>query len=221
MIFRDRKDAGEKLAEQMTEFAERNDVLVLALPRGGVPVAFEVANKLKVALDILPVRKLGVPGREELAMGAVASGGTRVLNRLVVEPLGISEKVIDEVTEKEERELERLENIYRSDSSKPKLEGKIVILIDDGLATGATMRAATFAARRNKPAKIVIAVPLASPDACQEFAHEVDRVICIATPQPFHGVGMWYRNFSQTTDNEVRELLDLAEKNLRNKGEPW
>jgi putative phosphoribosyl transferase len=209
MIFRDRKDAGEKLAEELAEYAGRDDVLVLALPRGGVPVAFEVAQRLGAPLDVFLVRKLGVPGHEELAMGAIASGGTRVLNDSVVSSLRIPDEMIDAVAAVEERELARRETEYRDAMPPPEIEGKIVILIDDGLATGATMRAAAIALKEQHPQKLVIAVPVSSPDTCEAFAADVDEIICAETPQPFYGVGMWYRDFSQTTDEEVRELLNL------------
>lgn len=208
MIFQNRTDAGQKLAEGLTEYKNRDDVLILALPRGGVPVAFEAARKLNAPLDVFLVRKLGVPGHEELAMGAIASGGVRVLNETVVNPLRIPESVINAVAEKEQRELERREREYRDALPSPEIEGKIVILIDDGLATGATMRAAAIALKQQNPAKIIIAVPVSSPETCDEFEQEVDAIICAATPQPFYGVGIWYRDFSQTTDKEVRELLE-------------
>jgi putative phosphoribosyl transferase len=210
MIFTNRIDAGRKLAEKLTEFAGRDDVLVLALPRGGVPVAYEVATKLKAPLDVFLVRKLGVPGHEELAMGAIASGGTRVLNDYVVNSLRIPEAAIDAVAEKEQLELNRREQEYRDALPPPEIEGKIVILIDDGLATGSTMKAAAVALKKLNPAKIVVAVPVSSPETCEEFASEVDSIVCAATPEPFYGVGMWYKDFSQTTDKEVRELLRIT-----------
>lgn len=216
MIFLDRKDAGRRLAERLTEYSEKENVLVLALPRGGVPVAFEVARTLGIPLDVFLVRKIGVPGREELAMGAIASGGTRVLNKMVIDPLRIPENVIEAVAEKERIELERREKAYRDDLPAPQVEKKIVILIDDGLATGATMRAAVKAVRELEPEKLIVAVPVASPDICDEFRQTVDKVVCLATPQPFHGVGVWYDDFSQTTDMEVREFL-YESKLLENK----
>lgn len=214
MIFQDRIDAGQKLAERLTEYADRADVLVLALPRGGVPVAFEVAQRLGAPLDVFLVRKLGVPGHEELAMGAIASGGTRVLNEDVVGPLRIPDAVIDRVAEIEQTELERREDTYRDALPPPQIAGKIVILIDDGLATGATMRAAALAIREQNPQKLIIAVPVASPRTCQEFETEADAIVCAVTPEPFHGVGMWYRDFSQTTDDKVRELLSANRQHL-------
>lgn len=210
MIFTNRIDAGRKLADKLTEYADRHDVLVLALPRGGVPVAYEVALKLKAPLDVFLVRKLGVPGHEELAMGAIASGGVRVLNDYVVGSLRIPESAIDAVAEKEQLELKRRENEYRDALPPPELAGKIVILIDDGLATGSTMKAAAIALKRQNPAKIVVAVPVSSRDTCEEFESEVDSIVCAVTPEPFYGVGMWYQDFSQTSDEEVRELLKVG-----------
>ncbi len=207
MIFRDRVDAGQKLAEKLTEYARRDDVLILALPRGGVPVAFEVAERLNAPMDVFLVRKLGVPGHEELAMGAIASGGVRVLNERTINYLNIPEEVIDRVAAKEQRELERREKTYRDDLPAPDVKGKTVILIDDGLATGSTMRAAVIALKQMNPTKIVVAVPVASDETCREFQQEVDAVVCAITPEPFYGVGLWYDDFSQTTDEEVRELL--------------
>jgi predicted phosphoribosyltransferase len=211
-FFNNRIDAGKRLAERLSEYANREDVLVLALPRGGVPVAFEVAKELNVKMDIFIVRKLGVPGNEELAMGAIASGNIRVLNEDVVRSFRITQKVIDEATANELRELERREHIYRRNRPVPKISGSTVILIDDGLATGATMRAAVAAVKTKNPAKLIIAVPVAAPDTCSAFGSEVDEVLCVATPEPFYGVGAWYEDFSQTTDKEVCELLDRAAK---------
>ena len=211
MIFRDRTEAGQKLAERLTEYEGRDDVIVLALPRGGVPVAYEVANRLNAPLDVFLVRKLGVPGLEELAMGAIASGGTRVLNASVIGPLRIPEAAIDAVAEKEEQELQRREKEYRDDLPPPDVAGKVVILVDDGLATGATMKAAAAALRKQGPSKIVVAVPLSSASACEEFGSEVDAIVCPVTPEPFYGVGMWYEDFSQTTDQEVRDLLKKSQ----------
>jgi len=208
--FGDRTEAGRSLAELLGEYAGRPDVLVLALPRGGVPVAFEVARALKAPLDVFLVRKLGVPGREELAMGAIATGGVRLLNAEVVHGLRIPTHVINEVAAIERAELERRERAYRDDRPAPDVEGRIVILVDDGLATGASMRAAVAALRQRKPARIVVAVPIASAATCEEFRDEVDQVVCAQTPEPFHAVGLWYENFSQTTDDEVRELVAQA-----------
>lgn len=211
-IFKDRVDAGRKLAKELSEYANRSDVIILALPRGGVPVAFEVAKELNVKMDVFIVRKLGVPGNEELAMGAIASDNIRVLNEDVIRSFQIPQSVIDEVAVNELRELERRERLYRGNRPKPDISGSTVILIDDGLATGATMRAAAAAVKTKNPAKIVIAVPTAASDTCSAFENEVDKTICVATPEPFYGVGAWYEDFSQTTDKEVCELLNKAAK---------
>jgi len=208
--FRDRTEAGRLLAQKLREYANRDDVVVLALPRGGVPVAYEVANTLNVPLDIFLVRKLGLPGNEELAMGAIASGGVRVLNEEVVRALNIPDEIVDEVAEKEERELERREREYRRGRPPVDVRGRTAILIDDGLATGSSMRAAALALRNNQPAQIVVAVPVGAPSTCAEFESEVDKVVCAVTPEPFWGVGQWYRDFSQTSDEEVRDLLRRA-----------
>lgn len=210
MIFRDRIDAGRELAARLSKYANRADVLVLALPRGGVPVAFEVAQKLNAPLDIFLVRKLGVPGHEELAMGAIASGGGRVINEDVVHYLDIPVELIDAIAADEQRELERRERAYRDNRPAPDVQGRVVILVDDGLATGSSMRAAVEALRGQGPARIVIAVPVSAPETCEELRREVDEIVCAATPQPFRGVGLWYEDFSQTTDGEVRELLQRA-----------
>ena len=200
------------LATHLSGYVRRADVVVLALPRGGVPVAFEVAQKLQVPLDVFVVRKLGVPGHEELAMGAIASGGIRVLNEQVVRDARISRAVIDQVTAAERRELERRERLYRGDAAAPEFAGKSVILVDDGLATGSTMRAAIAAVKQQDPAKIVVAVPAAAPQTCAELAREVDQIVCATTPEPFYAVGMWYEDFSQTTDDEIRDLLRSARR---------
>jgi len=210
--FKDRAEAGRVLAQELRRhgYADRPGTLVLALPRGGVPVAFEVARSLPAALDVFIVRKLGLPGHEELAMGAIATGGVRVLNEEVVRPLWISADVIDQITQVEQAELQRRERDYRGDRPVPEIQGRTVIIIDDGLATGSTMRAAVAALRRQSPSKIVVAVPVASEQTCDEFRKEVDDVICAATPEPFRAVGLWYDQFSQTSDDEVRELLRRA-----------
>jgi predicted phosphoribosyltransferase len=213
MLFRDRSDGGRELARELMAYANRDDVLVLALPRGGVPVAFEVAQALHAPLDVFIVRKLGVPGHEELAMGALATGGVRVLNDDVVDRLGISERVIDMVTAEEEQELRRREQLYRGDRPPIDVRAKTVILVDDGLATGSTMRAAVAALRRQGPARIIVAVPVGAADTCDDFRREADDAVCARTPEPFYAVGLWYENFSQTTDDEVRELLQRAAKN--------
>jgi predicted phosphoribosyltransferase len=183
-------------------------VIVLALPRGGVPVAFEVARALHAPLDVFLVRKLGLPGHEEFAMGAIASGGVRVLNEDVVRALRIPENVIEAVSAAEQRELERRERLYRGDRPPPAVRGRTVILVDDGLATGSTMRAALTALRRQGAARIVVAVPIGAPETCAEFEREADDVICARTPEPFYAVGLWYGDFSQTTDEEVHDLLE-------------
>ncbi len=207
MFFRDRRAAGRVLARELSAYADQPDVFVLALPRGGVPVAYEVARALHVPMDVFLVRKLGVPGHEEFAMGAVASGGVRVLNREIVEALRIPDDVVAEVIAREERELERREREYRGDRPFPDLRGKTVILIDDGLATGSTMLAAVTALRQQQPARLVVAVPVASPETCDAFRDYVDDIVCAITPDPLYAVGLWYSDFSQTTDEEVRQLL--------------
>jgi predicted phosphoribosyltransferase len=205
--FRDRREAGRRLASELAAYANHPDLRVLALPRGGVPVASEVARALGAPLDVFLVRKLGVPGREELAMGAVATGGVRVLNDDIVRGLRISPQVIDAVAAKEQDELVRRERLYRGDHPPIDVRGRTLILVDDGLATGATMLAAVRALRGQQPARIVVAVPIAAPESCEELRTEVDEIICAITPEPFHAVGFWYEDFSQTTDEEVRDLL--------------
>jgi putative phosphoribosyl transferase len=207
-LFRDRSEAGRQLVARLAQYADRPDVLVLALPRGGVPVGYEVARALHAPMDVFIVRKLGVPGHEELAMGAVATGGVRVLNDQVVQGLGIPDYVIDAVADWEKQELARRERLYRGQRPPPDVRGKTVILVDDGLATGSTMLAAVRALRQLGPTQIVVAVPVASRDTCELLKSEVDEVVCAVTPEPFYAVGLWYRNFSQTTDEEVRELLE-------------
>lgn len=206
--FRDRTEAGRALAEKLKSFANRSDVLVLALPRGGVPVAYEVARTLNAPLDVFLVRKLGVPGHEELAMGAIASGDVLVLNEDVVGYLRIPDEAIEHVARREQQELERRAREYRGESAPPDVRGRTVILIDDGLATGSTMRAAVTALRKQQPAQIIVAVPVAAESTCNEFRAEVDDIVCALTPEPFHAVGLWYEDFSQTTDEEVRDLLE-------------
>ena len=207
MYFRDRREAGRMLASRLSAYADRPDVVVLALPRGGVPVAYEVAKALHAPMDVFLVRKLGVPGHEEYAMGAIASGGVRVLNRDVVEALHIPNEVVEQVIAREQRELERREREYRGDRPFPDLRGKTVILVDDGLATGSTMLAAVMALRQKQPARILVAVPVGSPETCDAFRDHVDDIVCAITPDPLYGVGLWYTDFSQTTDDEVRKLL--------------
>ena len=210
MMFRDRIEAGRVLADQLREYGDRSDVLVLALPRGGVPVAFEVAQALHAPMDVFLVRKLGVPGHEELAMGAIATGGVRVLNEDVVVGLGIPGPVIDEVAREEERELHRRERLYRDDRPPPEVRGRTVILVDDGLATGSTMRAAVAALRQQGPASIIVAVPVGAAETCAGLRREADEVVCARMPEPFHAVGLWYNDFTQTTDDEVRDMLERA-----------
>lgn len=213
--FKDRSDAGKRLAAKLQVYANRPDVVVLGLPRGGIPVAFEVARKLRLSLDVFVVRKLGVPGREELAMGAIASGGVEVLNDNIVRGLNISRTVIESVARKEGEELKRREQLYRGNRASLNVKDLTVILVDDGLATGATMRAAVQALRRQKPVSVIVAVPVASPEACQELGDEADDIVCAITPEPFYSVGSWYEDFSQTTDDEVRTLLIMAHETVQ------
>jgi putative phosphoribosyl transferase len=205
--FIDRRHAGRVLASRLTKYAGRDDVIVLALPRGGAPVAYEVASALGAPMDVFLVRKLGTPGHRELAMGAIASGGVRVVNEDVVQWYGISESSIDRIAREEQEELERRERAYRDDRAAPDLTNKIVIVIDDGLATGSTMRAAAQAVRAHRPARVVIAVPVGAPQTCAELAAIADEVICARMPEPFSAVGQWYLNFAQIDDDEVRQLL--------------
>ena len=209
--FRDRTEAGRFLAELLRDYGGRDDVVVLALPRGGVPVGYEVAKALGVPLDVFVVRKLGLPGYPELAMGALASGGLVVLDPGVIEALGIDEESVRLVIDAELRELQRREALYRGSGDQPELQGKTVILVDDGLATGSTMRAAALAVRQLNPERVVVAVPVAAEETCNEFRDVVDDVVCGVTPRPFHAVGLWYDDFTQTSDEEVRELLAGAQ----------
>ncbi len=208
--FRDRRHAGRVLADRLAHYAQRPDVLVLALPRGGVPVAFEVARALQKPLDVVVVRKLGVPGEEELAMGAVGSGGARVLNEPVVSTLNIPPAVIDAISQREQAEVQRQERLYRADRPAVEIGGRTVILVDDGLATGTTIGTAALALRRQQPAWLVIAVPVAPREACYELKAVADDVICVSMPEDFVAVGDWYDDFPQITDDEVRELLRRA-----------
>jgi predicted phosphoribosyltransferase len=209
--FRDRADAGRQLAEPLSMYADRADVIVLALPRGGVPVAYEVAKRLRVPLDVFVVRKLGVPGYEELALGAIASGGVRVLNQDVVRILPNAEQIVEAVTANELLEVERRERAYRDDRPPLNVKERTIILIDDGLATGATMHAAVNALREQKPAKIVVAIPVCAPETCREIQKLADEIIWLFAPEWFHGVGQFYDDFSQTSDDEVRRLLAAAQ----------
>ena len=210
-LFRDRIEAGRRLANVLDGYAGRSGVVVLALPRGGVPVAFEVAKSLDAPLDIFVVRKLGLPGDEELAMGAVASGNVRVINDEVVRSYGVSEDVLDAVAEREEIELNRRERLYRGNAPAPDVGGKTILLVDDGIATGSTMRAAVAALRRQFPSRIIVAVPVAPPSTFKELQSEADEVVSVMTPEPFYAVGKWYEIFDQTTDNQVRDLYERAE----------
>lgn len=208
--FRDRADAGRQLADRLGGYAGRDDVVVLGLPRGGIPVAHEVAERLGAPLDVFVVRKLGVPGQEELAMGAIASGDVRVLNEDVVRMLAIPPETVEAVARLERRELERREREYRGGRAPVDVRGKAVVLVDDGLATGATMRAAAAALRQRGPARLIIAVPTAAPETCQTLAADADEIACVTTPEPFYAVGFWYDDFSETTDAEVHDLLRRA-----------
>ena len=208
--FHDRAEAGRALAADLAGYAGRSDLIVLALPRGGVPVAYEVARALGAPLDVFLVRKLGLPGHEELAMGAIASGGIRLINEDVIRAYDVSDADIEAVTTAEQKELDRRERIYRDGRSLPPLNDRTVILVDDGLATGATMRVAVLALRQESPSRIVVAVPVAAAETCDEFRTLVDDIVCAETPAPFYAVGLWYEDFAQTTDEEVRGLLERA-----------
>ena len=209
MRFRDRREAGRFLAGRLMAYAGKPDVLVLALPRGGVPVAFEVARALHAPLDVFIVRKLGVPEHEELAFGAIASGGVRVLNEMV-NVLDLSHDTIEAVITREEQELERRERIYRGDRPAPDVRGHTIVLVDDGLATGSSMRAAVAALRQEGPRRIIIAVPVAAPETCDALQDEADEIVCVQKPKSFYAVGFWYNDFSQTPDEEVHDLLEQA-----------
>lgn len=208
--FRSRRHAGRELAARLERYKDRSDVLVLALPRGGVPVGYEVARALGAPLDVFLVRKLGVPGEDELAMGAIASDGVQVLNRDVIRSADISQHVLEAVSRREQEELERRERLYRGERPHPSVRGRTVILVDDGLATGSSMRAAALALRRMEPARVVVAVPVGAQETCEQFRVEVDEVVCAVTPHAFIAVGAWYADFSQVEDDEVRELLQQA-----------
>ncbi|WP_013321307.1 phosphoribosyltransferase [Gloeothece verrucosa] len=213
-ILENRTHAGQLLTIPLAEYANRSDVLVLALPRGGVPVAFEIAKKLHLPLDVCLVRKLGVPGRKELAMGAIGAGGVRVINQEIVGWLNISDEIIEQVADSEQIELERRDRLYRENRPFPDLEKQTIILVDDGIATGSTVRAAIATLKQHHPSKIIIAVPVAPPETCQELNSEVDQVICWQQPEPLHSISLWYQDFSQTSDDEVRNLLTLANQDL-------
>ncbi len=210
--FLDRYDAGRHLASALSTYADRSDLLILALPRGGVPVAYEVARALHAPLDVFLVRKLGFPGHPELAMGAIATGGVRIIDNQLVQMFGVPDDAIERVTAVELRELERREQLYRAGRAAPDVTGHTVILIDDGLATGSTMRAAVEALRQEGARKIVVAVPVAPPETCESFREIVDDIVCAVTPEPFQAVGLWYANFSETSDDEVKELLARSER---------
>jgi putative phosphoribosyl transferase len=216
--YENRRAAGVELASRLSQFRARDDVVVLALPRGGVPVAFEVARALDALLDVFLVRKLGVPGHRELAMGAIASGGIRVLNDDVVAWYRIPQAVIDAVATEEQRELERRERAYRQDRIPVPLKERVVLLVDDGLATGSTMKAAVQAVRAHTPSRVVIAVPVGSRETCRELEAFADEIICVRMPDHFAAVGQWYRDFSQTADEEVRRLLNAASRAVAKQG---
>lgn len=214
MRFNNRVEAGEKLARKLTNYKNRDNVLVLALPRGGVPIAFEIAQQLNLPLDVCVVRKLGVPDRPELAMGAIALGGVRVINQDVVNWLNIPPQIIEQVTRKEQQELHRREQVYRGDHPFPNLYDKTIILVDDGIATGSTIQAAIAILEKQQAKKIIIAVPVAPPAVCQELDHEVDQLVCLTTPDNLNSISLWYEDFSQTTDEEVCSLLFLSQQSL-------
>lgn len=218
-LFRNRAHAGQLLASLLEKYSDRPDVIVLGLPRGGVPVAFEVARKLNAPLDVFVVRKLGVPEHRELAMGAIATGGVCVLNRNVMETLGLSQLTLDAVAAEEQKELARRELLYRGRKAAPRLGGKTVILVDDGIATGSTMRAAVRAIRLQGPACVVVAIPVCALSAFDDFRNEADEVIALMTPENFYSVGQWYQDFSQTEDEEVTELLAASRSSAAAKEE--
>ena len=205
--FHNRREAGRLLAAKLAAYAKRPDVIVLALPRGGVPVAYEVAQALEAPLDVFLVRKLGVPDHEEYALGAIATGGVRVINQDLVRALRIPPATIEAIAAREQQELERRERAYRGDRPPPDVRGRTAILVDDGLATGATMHAAVRALKQQGAGRVVVAVPIAPPETCDQLREVVDDIVCAVTPEPFHAVGLWYEDFSQTTDDEVRDLL--------------
>jgi len=208
--FLNRTDAGRQLAAELTRYGARSDVLVLGLPRGGVPVAFEIAMAIDAPLDVFVVRKLGLPGHEEFGIGAIASGGVRVVDESVLRAYGVDAEMLNQITERERRELRRREHVYRDDRPFPSVADRVVILVDDGLATGSTMRAAVAALRAENPREIVVAVPVGAPETCAAMARLADEVVCLATPEPFYAVGLWYEDFEQTDDDEVHDLLERA-----------
>ena len=212
--FHNRSDAGRRLAAALEQYATSPNLLVLALPRGGVPVGYEIARALNAPLDVMLVRKLGVPGHEELAMGAIASGGIRILSEDIIAAFGVPERVIATVAANEEAELERRERTYRDSQPLPVIRDRIIILVDDGLATGSTMRAAAAALRSQQPERLIVAVPVAPSETCAALSREVDEVYCLITPEPFFSVGTWYEDFSQVTDEEARSLLEAASAHL-------
>jgi predicted phosphoribosyltransferase len=207
MQFKDRADAGRQLASKLAKYAGREDVVVLALPRGGVPVAAEVARELGVPFDVFLVRKLGVPGYSELAMGAIAEGGVEVLSANLIRELGIPYSAVQQVAVRERLELDRRDGLYRQGRPRPQIRGRVVVVVDDGLATGASMEAAVLALRKLEPSRIVVAVPVGAMETCERLRHEADEVVCAVTPEPFQAVGLWYQRFEQTSDDEVRQLL--------------
>jgi predicted phosphoribosyltransferase len=226
MRFRDRPEAGRRLADSLVEYAGRPAVIVLGLARGGVPVAFEIAARLNAPLDVFLVRKLGVPGHSELAMGAIAEGGIEVLNDDLIRDLAIPASLVQQVAGHEQLELERRERAYRGARQPPSVRDRTVILVDDGLATGSTMQAAVLALRRQEPNAIIVAVPVGAPDTCQRLARIADRVVCLYMPEPFDAVGLWYEQFSQTSDEEVAHLLASGHRgppagDLFNVEKPW
>ncbi len=208
--FHNRKEAGQKLAKRLQSYTERANTLVLALPRGGVPVAYGIAKPLNLPLDICLVRKLGIPKRPELAMGAIALGGIRILNTDIIHWSNTSPRIIEQVTQKEQQELRRREQVYRGDHPFPKIYNQTVILVDDGIATGATIKAAIAIIKKQQAKNIIVAVPVADPCICEELSHEVDKVIALKTPDNLHAISLWYDDFSQTTDEEVCSLLFLS-----------
>ncbi len=213
MLFRDRTEAGKVLADRLAAYANYPDAMVLALPRGGVPVAFEIAEALNLPLDVFVVRKLGLPGHEEFAMGAIASGGARVLNQDLIRQLSLSDEIIEHIVAREQRELERRERTYRGERPVLDVRDRIIIIVDDGLATGSSMRAAIVALRQKRPTKLIVAVPVGARITCSELEALADEVICVETPESFSAVGLWYRDFSQITDEEVNDLLERNRKN--------